>query len=83
VIDEIQMEYYLDGEQVPSIAFQPALMCGNAFPARIEPTDMHVTLTLTLTLPLPLPLPLPLTLTLTLTPPYRYGYRCHYRYPYS
>lgn len=34
-------EYYIDGETTPSIAFQPALMCGMAFPARIEPTDMY------------------------------------------
>eukprot|EP00729_Bicosta_minor_P013924 gene13924-22957_t len=41
IIDMIQMEYYIDGETTPSIAFQPALMCGMAFPARIEPTDMY------------------------------------------
>ena len=33
--------YYVDGEETPSIAFQPALMCGQAFPDRIKPTDMY------------------------------------------
>jgi len=41
IIDMIQMEYYIDGETTPSIAFQPALMCGMAFPARIDPTDIY------------------------------------------
>jgi hypothetical protein len=32
LIDRMWIEYYLDGEATPSIAFQPAFMCGLQFP---------------------------------------------------
>ena len=34
-IDRMIVEYYLDGEKDPSIAFQPGMMCGTAFPTRL------------------------------------------------
>jgi len=35
-IDRIHVHYYIDGEKTPSISFQPALMCGQAFPELID-----------------------------------------------
>ena len=35
-IDRMWVEYYIDGETTPSIAFQPSMMCGTAFPYRNE-----------------------------------------------
>lgn len=34
-IDRMWVEYFIDGESKPSIAFQPSMMCGLAFPTRI------------------------------------------------
>ena len=34
-VDRAWVEYRLDGESLPSIAFQPAMMCGTAFPSRM------------------------------------------------
>ena len=34
-IDRMWVEYVIDGEKTPSIAFQPAFMCGTAFPTRM------------------------------------------------
>lgn len=31
-VDTILVEYYVDGEPTPSIAFEPALACGQGFP---------------------------------------------------
>lgn len=36
VIDDVWVEYYIDGETTPSIAFQPAFMCGLAFPSQVS-----------------------------------------------
>jgi hypothetical protein len=36
VIDEVWVEYYIDGETSPSIAFQPSFMCGLAFPTQVR-----------------------------------------------
>ena len=35
-IDRAWIEYYVDGEATPSIAFQPSFMCGAAFPELIS-----------------------------------------------
>lgn len=35
------VEYYIDGEKTPSIGFQPAFMCGLAFPNDIKDTDLY------------------------------------------
>ena len=34
-IDRMWVEYYIDGESTPSIAFQPSMMCGLGFPTQI------------------------------------------------
>ena len=34
-IDRMWVEYFVDGEGTPSIAFQPSMMCGSAFPTRM------------------------------------------------
>ena len=36
-IDRVWVEYYIDGEETPSIAFQPSMMCGVAFPKSLVP----------------------------------------------
>jgi hypothetical protein len=41
VIDAVWVEYYIDGETTPSIAFQPAFMCGLAFPTAIPTTYLY------------------------------------------
>ena len=40
-IDRIIVEYYIDGETTPSISMQPALMCGMAFPSRMNETYLY------------------------------------------
>lgn len=40
-VSRMWIEYYVDGESVPSIAFQPAMMCGHAFPDLIEETSLY------------------------------------------
>ena len=34
-IDQMHVEYWIDGEATPSISFQPSMMCGFAFPEHI------------------------------------------------
>ena len=34
-VDRMWVDYYIDGEATPSISFQPAMMCGLAFPAEV------------------------------------------------
>ena len=36
-IDRMWVEYYVDGETAPSIAFQPSMMCGLGFPTQVVP----------------------------------------------
>lgn len=34
-VDRMWVEYFIDGEPVPSISFQPSFMCGLAFPTQV------------------------------------------------
>ena len=34
-VDRMLVEYFVDGEATPSVAFQPSMMCGLAFPAEV------------------------------------------------
>ena len=35
-IDRMWVEYYIDGEETPSISFQPSMMCGLGFPTEVS-----------------------------------------------
>mmetsp|Transcript_29972 Transcript_29972/g.86021 ORF Transcript_29972/g.86021 Transcript_29972/m.86021 type:complete len:405 (+) Transcript_29972:82-1296(+) len=38
-IDRMWVDYYVDGEEKPSISFQPAMMCGQAYPDLMAKND--------------------------------------------
>ena len=40
-IDRMWVEYYLDGDAEPSISFQPAFSCGQAFPERMDKDEEY------------------------------------------
>lgn len=40
-VSRMWIEYYIDGEKLPSIAFQPAVMCGHAFPDMLDETSLY------------------------------------------
>lgn len=41
LVNRMWIEYYIDAESEPSIAFQPSVMCGHAFPDEVAETNLY------------------------------------------